>query len=131
MWSSYDYLVPGIFLLTTAWYPAGTSSAVKQGTPNMPPLVVRSGKQAVTPVEEGSLRYFFAVTMRSEDIGETEFSKIYEVVCEAFEEDRAIIQAQQKVLERSGGASMVLSVADAAPVMFRRIMRELCNREGL
>jgi phenylpropionate dioxygenase-like ring-hydroxylating dioxygenase large terminal subunit len=49
MWASYDYMVPGVFLLATQSFPPGTAAACSMAAPSGEPLFRSMTSQAVTP----------------------------------------------------------------------------------
>lgn len=129
MWSTYDFLVPGIFLLRTAWYPVGTAERLQLKPPVDPPLFLRCDEQAVTPTTARTSRYFYATGARSNDITPPQVDKMFAVVEAAFREDKAIIEAQQLVLDRDPQRRMLPTSFDAGPTQFRRILEGLVARE--
>ena len=129
LWHAYDYLVPGIFLQRTAWYPAG--SAERPGiAPEAPPIVNRLDEQAVTPATARSARYFYAVGARRQDIDDAMAERMLAFTETAFHEDKGIIEAQQQVIELAPDRRMMSTSLDAGPTQFRRLMAELIAREG-
>jgi phenylpropionate dioxygenase-like ring-hydroxylating dioxygenase large terminal subunit len=64
MWNAYDFVVPGIFILRSLWYPAGTAKRVGHAVPNEEPLFLRVDDQAVTAMTDRSARYFYAAGAR-------------------------------------------------------------------
>jgi vanillate O-demethylase monooxygenase subunit len=129
MWSTYDFLVPGIFLLRTAWYPPGTADHAGDKPPTEPPLFLRCDEQAVTPTTARTARYFYATGARTADVGPEQVDKMFAVVEAAFHEDKAIIEAQQKVIDRDPARRMLPTSFDAGPTQFRRIVQVLVERE--
>src|SRR6516225_1973794 len=62
MWASYDYMVPGIFLLGTRTYPVGTAAAhgMQAPDPHVEPLTATTTSQAVTPIDELHTIYYYS-----------------------------------------------------------------------
>ena len=58
LWNTYDFLFPGVFLLRTSFYAAGTAERCKLEPPDEPPLFLRVDDQAVTPMTARTSRYF-------------------------------------------------------------------------
>lgn len=52
-----------------------------------------------------------------------------EIAKRAFEEDRVMIEAQQRIIAECGDASMVAIAADAGPLRMRRVMKALMDAE--
>ena len=85
--------------------------------------------QALTPETENSTHYFF---MQAHDFcldDETVTESIYQSLCTAFEEDRVIIEAQQRLIE-SAGESMQVINTDLALIQYRRVITELLKQES-
>jgi phenylpropionate dioxygenase-like ring-hydroxylating dioxygenase large terminal subunit len=129
LWSSYDFLVPGIFLLRSAWYPAGTARRCDLLAPKEPPLFLRCDDQAVTPVTARRSRYYYLAGGRREQLDDALLDKLFAVAEAAFVEDLAIIEAQQRVLDLDPGRHMLNTSLDVGLSQFRRILRELVQRE--
>jgi phenylpropionate dioxygenase-like ring-hydroxylating dioxygenase large terminal subunit len=126
---AYDFLFPGLFLLRAYFYPAGTAQRVNLEAPNEPPLFQRCDDQAVTPVDARRSRYFYAAGARAQDIEWPQVEKMYGITETAFHEDKALIEAQQKMIDRDPEHPMVLATADAAPTQFRRMVQQWLDAE--
>ena len=129
LWSSLDFLVPGIFLLRSAWYPAGTAQRSNLGPPDGPPVFLRCDDQAVTPVTIRSSRYYYLAGARRDQSDDSLLGKLWEVAEAAFREDVVIIEAQQRVLDLDPGRHMLNTSLDVGLSQFRRVLRELVERE--
>ena len=99
MLNRYDFLFPGIFLQRTGFYPAGTAAASGGKAPEVAPLFCRVDEQAVTPIGPRASRYFYAAGARSEDIEPDKLERLFAVTEVAFNEDKTIIEAQQKLID--------------------------------
>lgn len=130
LWNSYDFLFPGIFLLRTAFYPAGTAERCGRNAPDAPPLFLRYDDQAVTPMTARTTRYFFAAGARSTDIDQDRVGRLFAVVEAAFGEDKAIIEGQQKVIDLDPDRRMLPTSLDAGPTQFRRLVQTLLDHDG-
>jgi vanillate O-demethylase monooxygenase subunit len=130
--SSYRYLLPGIFLMTTAWYPLGAAERCAFGVPREQPLSHRVEQQAVTPISEKRSRYFYATGFAAENARPELVEGIFAVVNAAFAEDKRILEAQQRSLDATPpGRSMASTPHDAAPLAFRRLVRKrLAEEQG-
>jgi vanillate O-demethylase monooxygenase subunit len=125
VWTAYDFLFPGIFLQRTAFFPAGTAAASGQKAPQVEPLFYRVDEQAVTPVGPRTSRYFYAVGTRAEDIDPDKLERLYAVTTAAFYEDKRIIEAQQKLIDREPGRAMLPTSLDAGPTQFRKLVETM------
>jgi vanillate O-demethylase monooxygenase subunit len=132
MLSSYRYLLPGLFLMTTSWYPLGASARCGFGAPDEPPLSRRVEQQAVTPITESRSRYFYATGFAAENARPDRVEGIFEVVNAAFAEDKRILEAQQRILDLTPADRRMASTPhDAAPLAFRRLVQKrLAEEQG-
>jgi vanillate O-demethylase monooxygenase subunit len=132
MLSSYRYLLPGLFLMTTAWYPLGAAGRCGFGAPDEPPLSQRVEQQAVTPISEKRSRYFYATGFAAENARPDRVEGIFAVVNAAFAEDKRILEAQQRILDLTPADRRMASTPhDAAPLAFRRLVQKrLAEEQG-
>lgn len=121
---SYDYLVPGVLLMAASVKPADTPDDDMTGA-----LQFHSC-QALTPETDTTTHYFFmqAHKFRLDDATITE--SIYQSLCTAFEEDRRIIEAQQRLIRRTPPSPMQPIAADAALNQFRWLIKRLHDEEA-
>ena len=75
----------------------GAAAATCSHRPSRP-LFVRLDEQAVTPMSETTSRYFYATGARSADADAALVDEMFRFTEIAFHEDKAIIEAQQKVI---------------------------------
>jgi len=128
VWSAYRFYVPGVFIMNGARYAAGTAEACGGGEPvGHQPLMRNIEQQAVTPISLTRTAYHYATGL----IGNTakitaRLAQRMDVVMAAFEEDRAMIEAQQLIwnLTPSDQAKLFLP-QDKGPHMMRQLMRKL------
>ena len=84
---------------------------------------------ALSPENAGSTHYFWGF-VRNFATGDTALTARIDAEAKAtFEEDVVVLEAQQRAIDASSGASMIDRQADAPPLLARRIMRDLINRE--
>jgi vanillate O-demethylase monooxygenase subunit len=123
--NSYRYLLPGLFLMTTAWYPLGAAARCDFGVPDEKPLSQRAEQQAVTPISEKRSRYFYATGFAAEHAKPEVVEGAFAIVNAAFAEDKRIVEGQQRVWDLTPpSARMASTPHDAAPLAFRRLVRE-------
>lgn len=127
VWTTYDFLFPGIFLQRTAFHAAGTADASGRNPPAGEPLFHRVDEQAVTPVTGRTSRYFYAVGTRAEDIDPDKLERLYAVTTTAFHEDKRIIEGQQKLIDLEPGRAMLPTSLDAGPTQFRKLVDSLAR----
>ncbi len=127
-----DYVVPGIYHSFGATYAPGTGDRCNGEVPGEDevPLTQTHSVQAVTPMTASTSRYFFSACS-SPGTAPPEAADAYweNVVKVAFNEDLAMIEAQQRNIERFPGEQMGGIAADRGFVLFRRLMARLMAEE--
>ena len=78
-------------------------AARRPASPIEPPLFHRIDEQAVTPISARASRYFYAAGARAEDIDPDRLDRLFAVTETAFGEDKALIEAQQKLIDLEPG----------------------------
>jgi vanillate O-demethylase monooxygenase subunit len=129
MWASYDYLVPGVFLLATQSHPPGTAAACKMETPSAEPVWRSLTSQAVTPISERQTIYYYSGCLSRSYTTEEQSRQQIAVFEKAFAEDKAMIEAQQRVVDRTPERRMMVLSTDGALKQFRRLMTGLIEAE--
>jgi len=123
----YDYVMPGIMSLLSGHFPLGTADDVAGGRPdfaNAVGAVIASG-QAVTPVDDRKARYFFWTGPRK-DCGSQQLAEMLDRAQHAaFAEDKIMIEAQQKIIDRSGGQRPIPTAHDRAITLFEQMVKKL------
>ena len=127
LWTSYDFLVPGIFLLNAKYYPTGFAARCGDEQPVDEPIHQEFTCQAVTPLTAASSRYFFANGTWARTPHLKQFFLDFSFL--AFNEDKEMIEAQQRVIDRSPGHRMLPTTLDAGPSRFRRMMDKMIADE--
>jgi vanillate O-demethylase monooxygenase subunit len=128
VFNRYDFLFPGIFLQRTGFYPAGTAAASGGRAPEVAPLFWRIDEQAVTPIGPRASRYFYAAGARSEDIEPDKLDRLFAVTEVAFNEDKTLIEAQQKLIDLDPTRPMLPTSLDAGPTQFRKMVDSLARQ---
>lgn len=128
-WSSYDFVVPGVFLLTTTLHPVDTADAHPHGPIDLKPLYTSVTSQAVTPVGESETIYRYSGGQPVRHATEETVKAQLAAFGVAFLEDKAMIEAQQKVIDRSPGKWMMTLGSDRSVAEFRRLMAGLIDLE--
>jgi phenylpropionate dioxygenase-like ring-hydroxylating dioxygenase large terminal subunit len=127
---TYDFIVPGIFLLRQFTYSVGAAAKSDMGWPH-PDLVSHMSQftcQAVTPFTERSSSYIFAFGPEKKF---AEFEPVFtELGVKAFNEDKVMIEAQQHMIDAHPAAKMQPLSMDGATNRFRGIMNRLMREEG-
>jgi len=128
----YDFLVPGILLMWTGHFAQGTAVACEFGRPDYATAVsgVACSSQAVTPVDTGKARYFFSAGPHRLHGDEDRRDKDLAIALMAFGEDKVMIEAQQKILNRKPDHIVMPMAHDRAVTIFERLMSKLANENG-
>jgi vanillate O-demethylase monooxygenase subunit len=123
--NSYRYLLPGLFLMTTAWYPPGAAERCGFAVPEEKPLSHRAEQQAVTPISEKRSRYFYATGFAAEHARPDLVEGIFSIVNAAFAEDKRILEGQQRIWDLTPLETRKLATPhDVAPLAFRRLVQK-------
>lgn len=126
-WNVYNFTIPAILLMDSGMAPAGTGAP--EG--NRDGAIEFRGCQAITPETENSTHYFFAHP-HNFSIDKPEVTRsIHRSVVSAFDEDRAIITAQQKSLAAAPDFKMIPFGIDAALSQFRWVVARRLEEEAV
>lgn len=130
---TYDFIVPGVLMMYTGMYDAGTAERVDFGQPgqDITPDTASFTSQAVTPMTDGSSRYFFSWGPRMVEHRENPqiVEGMWTLAQKAFMEDKLTIEAQQQNINLQTGAGMVSITDDRGPTMFRKVVDSLISAE--
>lgn len=131
-WSSYDFLVPGVLLMWNGSFPAGTAQACQFSKPDYERAIgdVTFTSQAVTPTIGKSARYFFSWGPHCRHGDTNRRDLLMDIAAQAFGEDKVMIEAQQKVVDRTPNASIMPTTADKGVTLFAQILRRLIAAEA-
>jgi vanillate O-demethylase monooxygenase subunit len=126
---TYDFVIPGVFLLSADFYPEGAARKFPDGlTTETEPIHRQFTCQAVTPLTSDTTCYFFAYGPWAKEA--QLIDSFYELSIKAFNEDRVMIEAQQKNINASNGAKMLTTSSDGGLSQFRRMMDEFIRAES-
>ena len=133
-WTYYSYLAPGIMYKVRALHPVGTATRLAHSAPpdDMEPLYASMNCHAVTPIDAASSRYFFSLGPRRLDDTDGEVSqRMYDLANMAFREDKVMIEAQQRNLQRVPPPVRPIIIGhDKGPVLMRRAIERLIRAEA-
>lgn len=125
-YTGYDFLVPGVLLMFSGIYPAGTRAAVGDGVPEIARAVAGNfTSQAVTPLTAETSRYFFSWGPSAGEGAEAQADAMIKVAHQAFGEDKVIIEAQQRTLRSGPHPPPLPTSGDRAVLLFQRLMRSM------
>lgn len=126
----YDYLAPGVFLMRTEIYPEGTCRATQGRRPtDLEPLWTDVASQTVVPLTERTTRYYFTWGARPKDVKPGMVDRMREVTIAAFNEDRRIVEMQQRILDAKPNVVFQPTVHDRGANLMRDVMKRLIQAE--
>jgi len=130
-YSRYDFLIPGVLLMTGGVFAEGTAKKMDFGAPNLSEAHsgVNFTSQAVTPTDDKTSRYFFSWGPRKDHGGEALRDTLMQIAAKAFNEDRTIIEAQQRVLDATPSPRIMPTAADKGITLFNRLVDQLARAE--
>lgn len=129
VWTSYDFLAPGIFLQTTERYRQGSYTVGAEGGPvSGEPVFATFTCQAVTPLTEDKACYFFAYGPWAREAERAPF--FADLGRRAFEEDRHMIEAQYKVIQATPNPRMMPMAMDKAVLTYAGVLKTLLRAEA-
>ncbi|MCC6826719.1 MAG: aromatic ring-hydroxylating dioxygenase subunit alpha [Novosphingobium sp.] len=129
IFSTYDYLLPGVLLMRSEFHPPEFMPEDRCSFPTTEPLSGTFTSQAVTPMTDQTTRYYYCWGPRRRDSEPGMPEQMMELAQQAFDEDREMIEAQQRIMNLKPG-NEVLTTADVGPVQMRSIVRHFLKREA-
>jgi vanillate O-demethylase monooxygenase subunit len=134
LFTTYDYLVPGVMVMHSYSYPCGTVEQCKGEEPHgVEPITHDVTCQAITPMTDDTSRYFFSWApnrLSSSGASDEMADGMLAIARAAFEEDRIMIEAQERVLKLTPNPQQIATVFDNALSQLRWIMDKLAKEEG-
>lgn len=131
IWSFYEYHVPGILLMPSAAYPAGTAQRMNGNAPpaDLPKAGVTFTSQAVTALTDKTSRYFFSWGPHKDHGDAAMRDMLMGIAGQAFGEDKTMIEAQQKVIDGSPDARIMPTSADMGVTLYNRLVEKMAKNE--
>ena len=128
---SYDFLIPGVLLMTGGVFSPGTARACDHGAPDLAEATggVTFTSQAVTPLTEKTSRYFFSWGPHRACGDEAHRDVLMDIAGKAFAEDKVMIEAQQRVIENTANPKVMPTVHDRGVTLFNRLVERLAKEE--
>ena len=129
---TYDFLIPGVLLMWSGNYPCGPAASLDFAAPRMEDAAagVTFTSQAVTPTGAKSSRYFFSWGPRVGHGDEALRDSLMNLAAMAFGEDKAMIEAQQKVIDRTPEPRIMPTAHDNGVTIFNRLVERLAKQDG-
>lgn len=132
-WIRYEFHVPGIFILRGSRFPTGTAAACQGARPDgIAPIMENIEQQAVTPISPTRTAYHYATGLIGQGRASSEdLARRMDVVMATFEEDRQMIEAQQRIWNLTAqDTPRHFLPQDKAPFMMRQMMQRLIREEA-
>jgi phenylpropionate dioxygenase-like ring-hydroxylating dioxygenase large terminal subunit len=131
-WSTYDFLIPGVLLMWSGSFRLGTAAACDYGRPDYSQAIrgVTFTSQAVTPTAEHSARYFFSWGPHRLHGDGALRDLLMGVAAQAFGEDKVMIEAQQRVIDRTADPVIMPTAHDRGVTLFNRLVTRLAREEA-
>jgi vanillate O-demethylase monooxygenase subunit len=132
-WLRYDYLVPGILLMRSENHVAGAAERFGHGEPKGgEPIHASFTSQAVTGMTDQTSRYFYSWGPRACELDKapTMPDLMFDLAVRAFEEDRAMIEAQQRNLNLRPEPHPLIIGHDRGPSLMRAVMERMVKQEA-
>lgn len=128
---TYDFLIPGVLLMTGGIFPLGTAQAVDFGEPDLSQAVggVTFTSQAVTPMKDRSARYFFSWGPHRSHGDAATRDALMAIAGQAFAEDKIMIEAQQRVIDDTADPRIMPTAHDRGVTLFNRLVERLSRQE--
>jgi nitrite reductase/ring-hydroxylating ferredoxin subunit len=128
---TYDFLIPGILLMWSGGFPLGTAAKFNHGRPDFDLACngVNFTNQAVTPLQPGKARYLFSWGPHCKHGDAILRDNMIKLAYVAFNEDKTMIEAQQKVLHRSPDFQIMPSRHDRTVLLYTRLVEKLAKQE--
>jgi vanillate O-demethylase monooxygenase subunit len=129
---TYDFLIPGILLMTGGVFPLGTARACDFGQPDLSRAVsgVTFTSQAVTPMKDRSARYFFSWGPHRAHGDAALRDTLMGIAAQAFAEDKVMIEAQQQVIDDTADVRIMPTGHDRGVTLFNRLVEKLAREES-
>jgi phenylpropionate dioxygenase-like ring-hydroxylating dioxygenase large terminal subunit len=131
-YSRYDFLLPGVLLMTGGAFPLGTKEQLGGEAADLDLAIggVTFTSQAVTPLTEKTSRYFFSWGPHRRHGDAALRDTLMVIAGKAFAEDRAIIEAQQRVIDATPDPRIMPTSADRAITLFNQLVAKRLRDEA-
>lgn len=129
---TYDFLIPGVLLMTGGTFPPGSAQRFDFGEPDYALATggVTFTSQAVTPMTEKTARYFFSWGPHRDHGDEAMRDALMAMAGQAFAEDKTMIEAQQQVIDMTPDPRVMPTAHDRGVTLFNRLVEKLVREEA-
>lgn len=112
-------------------HPVGTAARFDNGEPQSEPIHANFTSQAVTGMTDDTSRYFFSWGPRAaEALANPDLPGImFELATRAFEEDRLMIEAQQRNQKLRPEPDPLMIGHDRGPSLYRSVVEKMVRQE--
>jgi phenylpropionate dioxygenase-like ring-hydroxylating dioxygenase large terminal subunit len=131
-YTRYDFLLPGVLLMTGGAFPEGTAQRLGGAAPDLELAdgAVTFTSQAVTPLTEKTSRYFFSWGPHVKHGDAALRDTLMGIAYKAFTEDRTMIEAQQRVIDMTPAPRVMPTSADRAITLFNQLIARRIREES-
>jgi phenylpropionate dioxygenase-like ring-hydroxylating dioxygenase large terminal subunit len=131
LYMTYDFLIPGVLLMWSGSFAPGTARGCGKGRPDFAQAQtgVTFTSQAVTPTGPRQSRYFFSWGPHREHGDEALRDGLMQLAAVAFDEDKVMIEAQQKIIDRTPVPKVMPTAHDRSVTMFSQLVARLAKEE--
>lgn len=127
----YEFVIPGVLLMWSGMFETGTAQRCGFGEPDRSQLLggVTSSSQAVVPMTDRTSRYFYNSGPLNKPGNEPILEAMAAATRMAFEEDRVIIEGQQRIIDMTPAPRMMPTSHDKGVTMFNNLVAKLVKQE--
>jgi vanillate O-demethylase monooxygenase subunit len=129
---TYDFLIPGVLLMWSGSFKLGTAAASDYERPDYSQAIrgVTFTSQAVTSLGDRSARYFFSWGPHRRHGDEALRDLLMKLAGQAFGEDKTMIEAQQRIIDRTPHPVVMPTAHDRGVTIFNRLVARLARDEA-
>lgn len=130
--TTYDFLIPGVLVMWSGQYARGTAEALGFAAPRLEDAMrgVSFTSQAVTPTGPKNARYFYSWGPHRRHGDAAMRDTLMELAAVAFGEDKRMIEAQQKVIDRTPDQRIMPTAHDKGVTLFNRLVERLAKQDS-
>jgi len=125
----HEHFVPGILQMIVRLYPVGTAASLNGRQPDLSQVVDNFAIEAVTPLTDKSTRYFYLMGMNRRTYDEAARDANMSTVRRGFQEDKVMIEAQQRNIDTSPDRRFKVTPADQGALVFQQIIEKIARQE--
>ncbi|MEZ5743321.1 MAG: aromatic ring-hydroxylating dioxygenase subunit alpha [Sphingomonadaceae bacterium] len=131
VYQTYDFLIPGILLMWSGNFAVGTAARLGDDPPAMTDAIgeLNFTSQAVTPTADVTARYYFSWGPHCDHGDEAKRDAMMAIAGMAFAEDKTMIEAQQRVIERTPDPRIMPTAHDRGITLYNRLVARLAREE--